>query len=82
MILDEATRVVDAETGTIMQDISDQEFRDVTVLAVMRRLEHVPKYDKVALLDRGRLVDSSNLKELLAQKGSEFAALYHASEKW
>ena len=40
-----------------MQDIIDTTFKDCTVLAVMHRLTHITRYDKVALLDNGHLVE-------------------------
>ncbi|KAI0126998.1 ABC transporter [Xylariales sp. AK1849] len=78
LILDEATSSVDSETEAIMQDIIDTIFRDCTVLAVMHRLTHVTRYDKVALLDDGHLVEFDAPEILLSQE-SRFARLYQTS---
>lgn len=66
---------VDGETEAFMQDIIDTTFKDCTVLAVMHRLTHITRYDKVALLDDGHLMEFDTPKTLLGQE-SRFARLY------
>ncbi|PTB72853.1 P-loop containing nucleoside triphosphate hydrolase protein [Trichoderma longibrachiatum ATCC 18648] len=77
LILDEAMSSVDIETEGIMQEIIDTDFKAAgcTVLAVMHRLEHIRRYDKVALLDDGKLLEYGDPKELLAGE-TELARLY------
>lgn len=58
-----------------MQEIIDSEFRDCTVLAVMHRLRHISRYDKVALLDNGALLEYDQ-PELLLAGDSRFADLF------
>lgn len=57
LILDEAMSSVDHDTETIMQDIIDTQFKECTVLAVMHRLEHIRRYDKVAVFGDGKLLE-------------------------
>ncbi|KAK0615177.1 ABC transporter [Bombardia bombarda] len=66
VVLDEAMSSVDSETESVMQEIIDTEFRGCTVLAVMHRLRHVSRYDRVALLDDGALVEFGDPEELMA----------------
>ncbi|KAI0126762.1 ABC transporter [Xylariales sp. AK1849] len=80
LILDEATSSVDTETEGIMQEIIDTEFKGCTVLAVMHRLKHVTRYDKVALLGNGILLEFDSPTTLLRQE-SKFADLYQSSSK-
>lgn len=61
-----------------MQDIIDTTFKDCTVLAVMHRLTHITRYDKVAVLDNGHLVEFDTPGTLLSRK-SRFASLYETS---
>ncbi|KIW14386.1 hypothetical protein PV08_07168 [Exophiala spinifera] len=75
LILDEITSSVDSETESKIQDIIDNEFRACTVLAVMHRLDHILRYDMVALLEDGRLLEYDQPGVLLAQE-SKFAQLY------
>lgn len=58
-----------------MQDIVDNEFRDCTVLAVMHRLKHVFRYNTVALLGDGELLEIGEPASLIARE-SRFAELY------
>ncbi|KAK2883394.1 hypothetical protein FQN49_000034 [Arthroderma sp. PD_2] len=78
LILDEATSNVDSETEAIMQHIIDTTFSDHTVLAVMHRLTNVTRYDKVALLDNGQLIEFDTPETLLGQE-SRFARLYQTN---
>ncbi|KAH6659515.1 ABC transporter [Truncatella angustata] len=75
LVLDEAMSSVDAETEAIMQDIIDTEFKDCTVIAVMHRLQHVARYDKVALMENGVLLEFDGPGVLMAKK-TRFAELY------
>ncbi|PTB61499.1 P-loop containing nucleoside triphosphate hydrolase protein, partial [Trichoderma citrinoviride] len=78
LVLDEAMSSVDTETEAIMQQIIDTDFKDAgcTVLAVMHRLEHIRRYDKVALLGDGKLLEYGEPEELLAGETTELARLY------
>lgn len=60
-----------------MQDIIEREFSSHTVISVIHRLRYVDRYDRVALMKRGRLVEYARPDELLAAP-SEFASFYHA----
>ena len=62
-----------------MQDIVDSEFKDCTVLAVMHRLKHVKRYDKVALLGNGQLLEYDETETLIAGQ-TRFAELYESNE--
>jgi ATP-binding cassette, subfamily C (CFTR/MRP), member 1 len=69
---------VDSDTEAIMQDIIDTVFRGCTVLAVMHRLTHITRYDRVALLDSGHLMEFDSPAKLLSQE-SRFASLHQSS---
>lgn len=71
---------VDSETEAIMQDIIDTVFKDCTVLAVMHRLKHINRYDRVALLDSGLLLEYDAPTTLLGQE-SKFADLFQSSAR-
>ncbi|KZL84689.1 abc transporter [Colletotrichum incanum] len=78
LILDEAMSSVDPETESVMQNIVDSEFGDCTVLAVMHRLTHVARYDKVALFGDGELLEFDKPTSLISGK-TMFAELYRLS---
>jgi len=48
---------------------------DATVLAICHRLKHVPRFDAVVVLDRGRVVESGASASLLADASSRLAGL-------
>lgn len=70
---------VDWETEATMQDIIDREFTSLTVISVIHRLRYVERYDRVALMKHGRLVEYASPGELLAGP-SEFASFYNAKK--
>ena len=63
---------MDTETEAIMQEIIDIEFKHTTVLAIMHRLDHIDKYEKVAMLDQGQLVEYDEPAKLMMED-SRFA---------
>lgn len=69
---------VDSETEAQIQDIIDTEFEDCTVLAIMHRLRHVSRYDLVALLDDGALLEYDRLETLISGP-TRFAELYQSN---
>lgn len=71
---------VDQKTETVMQGIIDRHFAAHTVLSIMHRLEHVPRYDKVLMMDAGEVVEFESPEALLAWP-SKFAALYASPEQ-
>ncbi|KAF2444598.1 putative multidrug resistance-associated protein [Karstenula rhodostoma CBS 690.94] len=65
LILDEATSSVDALTESVMQAVVDDDFSTQTVLAVVHRFRYIEKFDKVAVLDKGILVEFDSPSALL-----------------
>jgi ATP-binding cassette subfamily C (CFTR/MRP) protein 1 len=71
LVLDEAMASVDGHTDALMQDIINREFEGYTVLAVVHKLDTVVggAFDKVAVLDKGELVEFGKPGELLDAQG-------------
>lgn len=79
LVVDEATSSVDGETDNRMQRIMREEFGgpDWTWLVVAHRISTVLDFDKVAVLERGRLIEFDEPTELLEKPGgSVFRQLY------
>ena len=70
---------MDWETEATMQAIIEQGFASQTVLSVMHRLRYIERYDRVALLKQGRLVEFDSPQALLA-RDSEFRSFYRAKQ--
>jgi ATP-binding cassette, subfamily C (CFTR/MRP), member 1 len=75
VVLDEATSSVDRKTDELMQRIIREEFKGCTIIAVAHRLETILDFDRIAVLDRGRLIECESPEKLLA-KESAFKELY------
>lgn len=73
-------RSVDGKTDALMQRVIREKFSKHTVIAVAHKLDTVLDFDKVAVLDGGRLVEFDNPYELLARP-SAFAKLYNSSKQ-
>ncbi|KAJ5709213.1 ABC transporter integral membrane type 1 [Penicillium malachiteum] len=80
LILDEATSNVDWETEAQMLEIIEQECVGQTVIAVVHQLRHIGRFDSVALLSQGTVVEF-DAPEALLGLDSEFRKLYTASQK-
>ncbi|KAL2132691.1 hypothetical protein VTI74DRAFT_3471 [Chaetomium olivicolor] len=79
LILDEATSSIDAKTEETMQRLIRRKFANHTIIAVAHRIETIMDFDKVAVLDAGRLVEFDNPYNLLDVPGSAFGKLYHTA---
>ena len=60
-----------------MQSIIDSEFKSRTVISVLHRFNHVHSYDRVIVLQDGKIVESGTPEGLLGTD-SAFRALYDA----
>jgi len=69
IIIDEATSSVDPRTDTRIQRTISTEFKDKTVLAIAHRIKTVVHYDKVVVMERGRIVEFGKPRELWAREG-------------
>ncbi|PKY02184.1 putative multidrug resistance-associated protein [Aspergillus campestris IBT 28561] len=78
LLLDEAMSSVDYHTEDLMQDIIDRHFASQTVVAVVHRLRTIRQFDRVVVLQQGRLVEDGSPDELLG-RDSALSALYRAS---
>ncbi|KAI9461546.1 ABC transporter [Lactarius psammicola] len=57
LILDEATASVDYETDRKIQETIANEFRDRTILCIAHRLRTIISYDRICVLDDGKIVE-------------------------
>ncbi|XP_013177157.1 PREDICTED: probable multidrug resistance-associated protein lethal(2)03659 isoform X1 [Papilio xuthus] len=65
LVLDEATANVDTETDEHIQATLRTTFAQATVLTIAHRLNTVMDYDRVIVMDKGRVVESGHPFELL-----------------
>ena len=74
IIMDEATANVDFKTDHLIQEVIRHKFKDSTVLTIAHRLNTIMDYDKVLVLDGGRVVEFDN-PDLLIRNGGLFAEM-------
>lgn len=73
LLLDEATSDLDAETDKTLQRVIREDFK-CTTITIAHRIETLMDYDKIAVLDKGTVVEFDSPHALLARP-SEFQAL-------
>jgi len=74
LVLDEATSALDTETERAVQLALDDLARHRTTLTIAHRLSTVRHADRIAVLDRGRVVETGTHAELVERAG-RYAAL-------
>jgi len=80
LILDEATSAIDYETDAIIQTSLRNELKsDVTLITIAHRLQTIIDFDKVMVLDAGRIVEFDKPSELLKVENGRFRSLVDES---
>ncbi|KAF8273331.1 P-loop containing nucleoside triphosphate hydrolase protein [Lactarius quietus] len=69
LILDEATASVDYETDRKIQDTIANEFHDRTILCIAHRLRTIISYDRICVLDNGKIAEFGVPEDLYALDG-------------
>lgn len=64
-----------------MDKIIREHFCGCTVVAVTHRLDHITEYEKVAVLDQGRLVEYDRPGVLLGRENSALSALVQGNDR-
>ena len=72
LILDEATAAVDLETDALIQATIRKEFNDCTIITIAHRLNTIMDYDKIMVLNFGRLIEFDSPSNLLMNKTTIF----------
>lgn len=81
LVMDEATASVDYATDELIGKTIRQEFAQSTILTIAHRLRTVIDYDRVMLLDQGRIAEFDRPGVLLRDSKSKFYALCKATGK-
>lgn len=72
IVMDEATASVDHETDALIQDTIRNELNATTVLCVAHRLHTIAFYDRVIVMDKGRVAEIGEPLGLMMQATSLF----------
>lgn len=69
IVLDEATASVDYDTDTRIQITMRKEFIGSTLLCIAHRLRTIIDYDKILVLEKGRVAQFGSPKDLIGREG-------------
>ena len=72
IFFDEATSALDANNEKIIMENLEQFFEGKTAIVIAHRLSTVKHADKIIVLDKGKVVEEGNHKELVALKGEYY----------
>jgi ATP-binding cassette, subfamily B, bacterial len=75
ILLDEATSALDSESEQLIQDALTRLVKGRTVIAIAHRLSTLNSFDRIVVLDRGRIVEDGTPGELVRHKG-EYNRMY------
>lgn len=75
LILDEATASIDMETDQLIQQTIRADFAGCTILTIAHRLNTIVDYDRVLVLEMGRVKEFDSPAALLRRADSTFAAM-------
>uniref|UniRef100_A0A7I4YK36 Multidrug resistance-associated protein 1 n=1 Tax=Haemonchus contortus TaxID=6289 RepID=A0A7I4YK36_HAECO len=79
LVLDEATAAVDVTTDSLIQTTIRQEFTQSTVFTIAHRLNTIMEYDRVMVLENGRIIEFDSPQTLLEDRDSAFAKMVQDS---
>ncbi|KAH8816638.1 putative ATP-dependent bile acid permease [Xylogone sp. PMI_703] len=72
LVLDEATASIDSEMDALVQSsLRTSIVSGTTVLTIAHRLHTIADYDRVVVLDAGRVVEQGSIKHLLSRRGPD-----------
>jgi ABC-type bacteriocin/lantibiotic exporter with double-glycine peptidase domain len=73
LIMDEATSGLDNDSQGRIQELLEAQWKGKsTLIAVVHRLDIIKKYDRVAVMKAGRIVEMGTYEELMDKKGTLF----------
>ncbi|MEN9946325.1 MAG: lipid export permease/ATP-binding protein MsbA, partial [Pseudomonadota bacterium] len=80
LILDEATSALDNQSEKLVQEALDRLMTNRTTLVIAHRLSTIQYADKIVVMQQGKIVETGQHDELLAQDGV-YASLYNIQFK-
>jgi ATP-binding cassette subfamily B protein len=76
VLLDEATSALDTESEQSIQEALARLFRGRTVIAIAHRLSTLDAFDRIVVMDRGRIVEDGPPRRLLQTKSGVYSRMY------
>ena len=82
VLMDEATSSMSHAIQDSIESTIRSAFAKCTVVTVAHRLETIMDYDRVLVMDNGRIIEDGVPRELARHSNSHFAALVHATSQY
>ncbi|MEA3157552.1 MAG: ATP-binding cassette, subfamily bacterial, partial [Betaproteobacteria bacterium] len=79
VLLDEATSALDTECEQSIQEALARLCRGRTVIAIAHRLSTLDSFDRIVVLDEGRIVEEGPPSQLVARQGL-YSAMYRRQQ--
>ncbi|KAK4742017.1 hypothetical protein SAY87_000018 [Trapa incisa] len=80
LLLDEATSALDAESEKSVQEALDRAMVGRTTIVVAHRLSTIRNADTIAVVQNGKIVETGNHEELIANPNNVYASLVQLQE--
>ncbi|MAU14427.1 MAG: ABC transporter ATP-binding protein [Muricauda sp.] len=80
ILFDEATSALDANNEKVIMDKLEKFYEGKTVVVVAHRLSTVKNADQIVVLERGRIIERGNHKELTLKKGLYYSLVKNQLE--
>ena len=79
VVMDEATSNIDNKTDILIQSAVDRIFKNSTLITIAHKIPDLNKYDKIMILDEGRLIEYDTPFNLLKKNNGIFRQLYNCN---
>jgi ATP-binding cassette, subfamily B, bacterial len=76
VLLDEATSALDTESEQSIQEALSRLFKGRTVIAIAHRLSTLDSFDRIVVLDRGRIIEDGAPRRLLSNPSGVYSRMY------
>lgn len=80
IILDEATSNIDIKKEELIQSVLFKNMKGSTALVIAHRIKTIKNFDKILVLDNGKVKEFDTPENLLKERTSLFYELYHNSK--
>jgi ABC-type multidrug transport system fused ATPase/permease subunit len=78
LIMDEPTSSCDQNTDNAVQAMVQNEFQHATVITVAHRLKSIIEYDRILVMEDGRVIEDDSPANLLSNASGHFTSLVNA----
>ncbi len=82
VLLDEATASVDGATEKGIRDLLRMQLGTKSLIAVAHRLRTIIDFDRVVVIDSGRIVEMGEPRSLFAKRGVLNDMVMHGGDAW